>query len=197
LLKGASTGKPHYRSRIEFGGALPPPPPRVRLVNRRDFPLPVTDAYERWLFHGPLLAGITEIIGMGDNGIIGRIQTVDISTMIRPYPGGQWLVDPVITDSSLQLVLLWARATYDQTPLPSALEAYYNDRPLHSAREVLCEIEIVRLPGTPTLRSRHVFYDQDDRLLGWMEGMESTMSKALNRICGKRVGEDVNEQVSI
>jgi acyl transferase domain-containing protein/NAD(P)H-dependent flavin oxidoreductase YrpB (nitropropane dioxygenase family)/NAD(P)-dependent dehydrogenase (short-subunit alcohol dehydrogenase family) len=197
LLKGASTGKPHYRSRIEFAGVLPPPPPRIRLINRKAFPLSVPDAYERWLFHGPLLAGISEIIGMGDNGIIGRIQTVDINSLIRSHAGGQWLVDPVITDSSLQLVLLWARATYDQTPLPSALDAYYNHRPLHSAREVLCEIEIVRLPGTPTLRSRHVFYDQDDCLLGWMEGMESTMSKSLNRICGKSVGEGVNEQVSI
>jgi hypothetical protein len=127
---------------------------------------------------------------MGDNGIIGRLKTIGLEKLIRPASGGNWLVDPVITDSSLQLVLLWARAMHDQTPLPSALDAYHHIHPLHRAKEILCEIEIVRAPSSPTLRSRHVFYDQDDRLLGWMEGMESTMSKALNRISDKRVGAE-------
>jgi NAD(P)-dependent dehydrogenase (short-subunit alcohol dehydrogenase family)/acyl carrier protein len=187
-LKTASSGQLHYRGRVEFGGATPAPPARLKLVNSRPFPLSLPEAYNQWLFHGPLLAGITDIVAMGDNGIIGRLKTVGLEKLIRPSSGGDWMVDPVITDSSLQLVLLWARATHDQTPLPSALDAYHHVHPLHRASEILCEIEIARVPASPTLHSRHVFYDQDNRLLGWMEGMESTMSKALNRISEKRVG---------
>jgi hypothetical protein len=186
-LKTAHSGQLHYRGRIEFGGRGPSAPPRLKLVDAKPFPLSLADAYERWLFHGPLFAGITQIVATGSNGIIGRIKTVGLEKLIRPATVGSWLVDPVVTDSSLQLVLLWARATHDQTPLPSALDAYYHFHPLHTAREILCEIEIVRAPGSPTLRSRHVFYDQDDRLLGWMDGMESTMSKALNRISDKTI----------
>src|SRR5215472_12445699 len=119
---------------------------------------------------------------MGDNGIIGRIKTVGIEELIRRSSGGSWLVDPVVTDSSLQMGLLWTRAVYDQTALPSLMDAYYHVRPLQDAREILCEVEIGHTPGSPTLRCRHVFYDEDARVLGWMEGMESTMSKALNRI---------------
>jgi NAD(P)-dependent dehydrogenase (short-subunit alcohol dehydrogenase family) len=188
VLKAANSGQLHYRGRVEFGGSMPSAPRRLKLVNPRAFPLSLADAYERWLFHGPLLAGITQIVAMGDNGIIGRIRTVGPERLIRPSSGGDWLVDPVITDSSLQLVLLWTRATHDQTPLPSALDAYHHVHSLHRAKEILCEIEVVRVPSSPTLHSRHVFYDQDNRLLGWMEGMESTMSKALNRISDKSVG---------
>jgi len=184
-MKAANSGQTHYRARVEFGGVLPALPPRLTLVNPRAFPLSIAEAYERWLFHGPLFAGITEILAMGDNGIIGRIKTIDIEKLIRPSSPGSWLVDPVVTDSSLQMGLLWTRAVYDQTALPSLMEAYYNIHPLQSASEILCEVEIRHKPGSPTLRCRHVFYDQDDRVLGWMEGMESTMSKALNRISQK------------
>jgi hypothetical protein len=190
VLKTANSGQLHYRGRVEFGGSTPSAPNRLKLINSRAFPLSLADAYEQWLFHGPLLAGITQIVAMGDNGIIGRLKTVGLEKLIRPSSVGNWLVDPVITDSSLQLVLLWARAMHDQTPLPSSLDAYHHVHPLHRANEILCEIEVVRAPSSPTLRSRHVFYDQDDRLLGWMEGMESTMSKALNRISDKAVGAE-------
>jgi hypothetical protein len=187
VLRTAGSGQIHYRARVEFGGSLPPLPPRLKLVQPKPFPLSIPEAYERWLFHGPLFAGIREIVAMGDNGIIGRIKTIDIEKLIRQPGGGSWLVDPVVTDSSLQMGLLWTRAVYDQTALPSVMEAYYNVHPLQDAREILCEVEIVHRPGSPTLRCRHVFYDQDDRVLGWMEGMESTMSKALNRISEKAV----------
>ncbi len=184
-LKSRNSGQIHYRSRVEFGGTLPALPPRLQLRNRRPFPLSLAEAYDRWLFHGPLFAGIVEVVAMGDNGIIGRLKTTKVEKMFRPARGGAWLVDPVITDSSLQLALLWTRAFYDQTALPSMLEAYYHVEALHSAGEVLCEIEIVHRAGSPTLRCRHVFYDEQGHVLGWMEGMESTMSKSLNRISEK------------
>jgi hypothetical protein len=129
-----------------------------------------------------MLAGITDIIAMGDNGIIGKLRPSDPKSLIQPPPAGRWLVDPVVTDSALQLTLIWARAIFDQTPLPSAMESYVHVRPLSGVKEILCELEIVSQPGNPTLRCRPVFYDESGHVLGWMEGMEVTMSKALNRL---------------
>jgi hypothetical protein len=74
-----------------------------------------------------------------------------------------------VADSALQLVLLFARAVHDQTSLPSVMEVYYHSAPLGSAREILCELEILNKPGSPALRCRPVFYDQSGRVLGWME----------------------------
>jgi hypothetical protein len=181
-MRSAESGQLHYRAQIELGGARPPAPARVHLVNPRPLPLSVAEAYDQWLFHGPMFAGIQEVMAMGDNGIIGRIRASRPEKLIRPAPGGSWLVDPVAADSSLQLCLLWIRSTFDQTPLPSGIEAYYHVRPLTEAREIVCEIEILAKPGNPNVRCHLRYYDEADRLLGWMDGLEVTMSKALNRL---------------
>ena len=193
-LKSADSGQVHYRARVEFGGSVPPLPPRLKLINPRAFPLSIADAYDQWLFHGPLFAGVSEIIAMGDNGIIGRIKTLDLEKLILPGEGSaafrrNWLIDPVVTDSCLQMGLVWARAVFDQTPLPAVMDAYYHVLPLHECRDILCEIDIASKPGSPTLRCRPVFYDEAGRVLGWMEGMECTMSKALNRLSKSKTVE--------
>ena len=41
---------------------------------------------------------------------------------------------------------------------------------------------------SPTLRCLPAFYDENDRILGWMDRVECNMSKALNRLSGKRTG---------
>jgi NAD(P)-dependent dehydrogenase (short-subunit alcohol dehydrogenase family) len=180
-LKSPS-GQMHYRAQIECGGKRPPAPKRLELVNSRPFPLSVAQAYDQWLFHGPMLAGILDIVAMGDNGIIANLRPSEPRGLIQPAPAGHWVVDPVVTDSSLQLTLIWARAVFDQTPLPSAMESYVHVAPLTAAREVRCEIEILSQPGNPTLRCRPCFYNESGQILGWMEGMEVTMSKSLNRL---------------
>jgi NAD(P)-dependent dehydrogenase (short-subunit alcohol dehydrogenase family) len=182
LAMKSPTGQMHYSAQIEFGGSRPPAPPRIKLVNPRPLPLPLAEAYDQWLFHGPMFAGILEVVAMGDNGIIGRVRVSRPQKLIRPAPAGSWLVDPVAADSSLQLCLLWIRSMFDQTPLPSAIDAYYHVAPLTEAREIVCEIEIAAKPGNPNVRCDLRYYDESDRLLGWMDGLEVTMSKALNRL---------------
>ncbi|PWU03978.1 MAG: hypothetical protein C5B51_17720 [Terriglobia bacterium] len=182
LAMKSPAGQMHYRAEIEFGGTRPAPPARVRLVNPRPLPLSLADAYDQWLFHGPMFAGITEVIAIGDNGILGRVRASRPQKLIHPAPAGSWLVDPVAMDSSFQLCLLWIRNMFDQTPLPSAIDAYYHVAPLTEAREILCEIELLSKPGNPNVRCNLRYYDESDQLLGWMDGFEVTMSKALNRL---------------
>jgi NAD(P)-dependent dehydrogenase (short-subunit alcohol dehydrogenase family) len=183
-MKSAGTGQIHYRAQIEVGGTRPPAPRRVQLVNPRPLPLSVPDAYDQWLFHGPMFAGIREVVAMGDNGIIGRVTVSRPEKLIAGVerPLGAWLIDPVAADSSLQLCLLWIRSMFDQTPLPSGIDAYYHVKPLTEAREILCEIEITAKAGNPNVRCDLRYYDESGSLLGWMDGLEVTMSKALNRL---------------
>jgi hypothetical protein len=185
-LRAADTGHAHYNALAEYDGILPPAPPRLTLTNPRPFPLTIPEAYDRWLFHGPKIAGIASIEKMGDNGIIGRLKTSTPASLMQPDAPGNWLIDPMVADSCLQLCLVWARAMFDQTPLPSLIEAYYFVRPFHTAKEVLCEMEILSKPGNPLLRCRPVFYDESGALLGWAEGVEVNMSKSLNRITEKQ-----------
>jgi acyl transferase domain-containing protein/NAD(P)H-dependent flavin oxidoreductase YrpB (nitropropane dioxygenase family) len=181
-LRGGDTGHMHYKAQAEFDGALPPLPPRLTLENPRPFPLSLSEACDRWLFHGPVFQGILSIDSMGDNGIIARLKPSTPASLMRAPESANWLIDPLVTDGSLQLCLLWARAMFDQTPLPSLVEAYYFVRPFHEAREILCEMEILSRPGNPLLRCRPVFYNESGAVIGWAEGVEVNMSKSLNRI---------------
>jgi NAD(P)-dependent dehydrogenase (short-subunit alcohol dehydrogenase family) len=186
VLKSEGSPLAHYRGQVELGGSHPPAPPRLKLVNPRPFPLSVPEAYQQWLFHGPMFAGIVEILAMGDNGIIGRLRPSAPRNLIHPEPVGAWLIDPVVADSSLQLSLLWGRAVYDQTALPTRIKAYYQVSQPSTPGEILCEMEIACEPGSPLLLCTPVFYDASGRLLGWMERLEMTMSKALNRLASTR-----------
>jgi acyl transferase domain-containing protein/NAD(P)H-dependent flavin oxidoreductase YrpB (nitropropane dioxygenase family)/NAD(P)-dependent dehydrogenase (short-subunit alcohol dehydrogenase family) len=184
-LRAADTGHTHYRAQAEYGGTRPAPPSRLILNNPRPFPLSIPEAYERWLFHGPKFGGILKIDAIGDNGIIGRLKTSTPGCLMPSAPAGTWLIDPLVADSSMQFVLVWTRAVFDQTPLPSLIEAYHFVDSFRASKEVLCEMEILARPGNPLLRCRPVFYNESGALIGWAEGVELNMSKSLNRISGK------------
>jgi malonyl CoA-acyl carrier protein transacylase len=190
LIRSQETGRIHYRGQVEFGKDHREPPARLVLLKPRSFPLSAAECYEQWLFHGSLFAGITEILAMGDNGIIAKLRPSRPGDLIESPPHHSWLVDPVVIDSALQLVWVWARAMFDHSALPASIEAYFHNAALPTNGEIMCEIEIVSKPGSPTLRCRPCFYDVSGDVLGWIEGLQFTMSKALNRVAAAKAGAD-------
>ena len=191
--------RPHlcYTATAELRSGAPPAPltTPLTLTHPRALPLSIEEAYEQWLFHGPLFAGIVDVEGLGENGIIGRLSPSSPRRCLAeaseaPLRGATalhgataWLIDPVIVDSGLQLIILWARTYLDMTPLPSRLGCYHWLAP-PSRGEVRCEIRIRATPGGPSVHNDLKFFDPDGRLIGWMEDMEATCSKALNRLGG-------------
>jgi acyl transferase domain-containing protein/NAD(P)H-dependent flavin oxidoreductase YrpB (nitropropane dioxygenase family)/NAD(P)-dependent dehydrogenase (short-subunit alcohol dehydrogenase family) len=178
----------HYRAVVELDDrpVAAPPTPRLELANRRSLPLSVAEAYERWLFHGPLFAGIAGVEALGDNGIVGTLRTSAPDALFAGGSGGAWEVDPVVIDSGLQLVILWVRTYLDQTPLPSRLGCYHRFGAMPTA-EVRCEIEISGRRSDPTMRSDLRFIDGRGRLVAVLEDMQFTRSEALNRLSRSRV----------
>jgi hypothetical protein len=163
------------------------PPAYAPLVldNPQPLPLTISEAYEQWLFHGPIFAGIDEVEALGDNGIIARLSPSSPQRCLADGRGAVWLIDPVIVDSGLQLMILWARTYLDMTPLPSSLGRYHGFERLAACAgqggDIRCETRI-RYDGGPALFADLRFYAQGGEFLGWIEGMEGTCSKALNRL---------------
>ncbi|MBX5495414.1 MAG: SDR family NAD(P)-dependent oxidoreductase, partial [Bryobacteraceae bacterium] len=185
LLKSEDTGQLHYRAQGEIGGQAPAEGPPLKLVAPRPLPLTVREAYDQWLFHGPLFAGLMEVEALGENGIIVQLKPSAPQALLKNKPSGSWMADPVIVDSALQAMILWARTYLDQTPLPSRLGCYHRMDSLSASGPVRGEIEISHQRGNPTLRANLRFFDGARRLLGFMEGMEVTCSRALNRLAAK------------
>jgi hypothetical protein len=173
----------HYRGIVTCRRALDPPPrlERARLVDAAPLALSVDQAYQQWLFHGPRFAGITGVDAVGDNGIVGRVRPCPPPELLGRDACGNWLIDPVAIDSGLQLVVLWARARLDETPLPSRLRScrrYVDVLP----PEIVCEALVERVPRSATLVCDIRFFDAEHRLLVRLEGMEVTCSATLNRL---------------
>ena len=143
----------------------------------------VPELYENWLFHGPAFAGIQEIEGLGQNGIIATLRLSNAADLFSYRPKDKWLIDPVVIDSGLQLIIVWARHYFDTTPLPSRLGACHVFG-LPDSGSVRCEVRIVHEAGSPTLMTDLKFFDANNRLFAWLEEMEATCSKALNRLSG-------------
>jgi hypothetical protein len=184
--------RPHvsYTATAELHPTFNAPPSLQPLVLREGGPfrMSVEEAYEQWLFHGPLFAGITEVERIGENGIIARLSPSSPRRCLSEATGARWLIDPVIIDSGLQLLILWARTYLDMTPLPSRFGCFHRYGDL-SAHETRCEVRIrSAAAGSPTIHADLMFRDSSGKLVGWLEDMEVTCSKALNRLSGTRTG---------
>lgn len=186
------TDKPHlaYTGAVELSTTLPSPMPAIshEPADAKPFPMDVTAAYDLWLFHGPLFAGITEINSIGSDAIVGRLTPSSPSRCLARTAKKDWLIDPVIIDSGLQMMILWARSHWDMTPLPSRLGRYHRlSESMHE--EVRCEVRIRPESRQPVIHADLLFINSEGKLIGWMEDMEVTCSRALNRLSASSVIE--------
>jgi hypothetical protein len=173
-----------YRATVQLTDRMPAAQaePVPGLVGMPPFPMSVAEAYDRWLFHGPVLQGITTIEGMNEHGISALVRPSSPEHLVRDARG-QWLVDPVLMDCAFQLAILWARAYHDATSIPSKV-GRYRRLGLPSGAPVHCHLRFQPSAGDSILNARILFVEADGRALGALEDMEFTCSKALNRAGG-------------
>jgi hypothetical protein len=147
----------------------------------RPFPMTIEDAYQRWLFHGPCFQRIVTIEDANDNWISAIVQPSLPQHCLRHAAEGRWLIDPIMIDCGFQLAILWARAHHDMTPLPSKLGGYRRFG-TPSGAPIRCRMQAETRGGGTLLFNQFFFSETNGRLLGVIEDMESTCSKALNRL---------------
>jgi NAD(P)-dependent dehydrogenase (short-subunit alcohol dehydrogenase family) len=179
----------HYRASVEMARRLPDPPSPVLppIGEARPFPLPVDEAYRRWLFHGPLFQGITRLDRIGVDGIEGSLTPSSPRQWIEGAPESRWLIDPVIFDCGLQMLVLWVREHWDMMSLPSRFLAYHRFA-TPSTTEIRCEIRVRPDERSHIVHADLYFLEVGGRLLGILEDMEGACSKKLNRVVGGSTG---------
>lgn len=100
---------------------------------------------------------------------------------------GSWIVDPVLLDSGLQLVLLWARVRLDMTPLPTRIGSYRRFAALPQA-PVHCQLRTRVRAGGNVLDSQFTVTDDRGRVLVVVDGIETPCSRSLNRLAAAASG---------
>lgn len=183
LYEEGLSRQPSYRATVVLADRLPAPPPNpcAGLAALQPFPLTVAEAYRQWLFHGPCFQGISAIEGISERGMVALLlPSTPAQCLLRPA-GDRWLIDPVLLDCGLQLAILWQRAHHDMTPLPSRF-ATYRRFGLPGEGPVRCCLQARTDAGGHVLVVTIAFLDPAGRLLGLLEEMEFSCSKALNRL---------------
>ncbi|MCC6587061.1 MAG: SDR family NAD(P)-dependent oxidoreductase [Bryobacterales bacterium] len=188
----SSAGSPsrlHYSAVVDLARRLPAPEPLppANFYDRRPFAMPIPELYRNWLFHGPLFQGIRDVSAVGPSGIVATLAASSPQGWFAEPPPGPWLIDPLMFDSALQLLVLWAREHWDMTPLPSGFRTLRRfDAP--AASRIACELTILPNTGGHTIHSNMVFTDAaTGQVLCLIDDMQGTCSKALNRLAGSEV----------
>ena len=192
ILAAEGKGRTHYQAGIELAEQplAPVELEPLSLVEAEPFPMTVSETYRQWLFHGPLFQKISQIDSISPNGII--------ASMIASYPHEsvagasrqQWLIDPMIIDSGLQLILIWVKRYWDMMVLPSRFSTYRHFGSI-SGPEIKCHLTIRPGSKKPLVYSDLAFFGVDGRLLGLLENVEGTCSRSLNRLAGSNLQQEV------
>jgi hypothetical protein len=147
----------------------------------------VEQAYQEWLFHGPLLRRIARIEGINDDGMVATLLPSSPQQCLAGAGPGSWIVDPALLDSGLQLILLWTRLRLDTTPLPTRIRRYRRFAALPD-EAVQCDLHVRARPGGHLIDADLAFMDARRRLLVLIEGIEVAASRSMNRLAGAASG---------
>jgi acyl transferase domain-containing protein/NAD(P)H-dependent flavin oxidoreductase YrpB (nitropropane dioxygenase family)/NAD(P)-dependent dehydrogenase (short-subunit alcohol dehydrogenase family) len=183
IAGGAPQAPLHYKAIALLGPRLPASPGLGDFTLNEVVALPFSleEIYRQWLFHGPLMAGIREIKGIGTNGIAGDLVSSVPERCLGRNAQGTWVIDPIVLDSALQLIIVWTRMHWDMTPLPSRMRSYKRFAAL-SGQRINCQM-LIKSDSTGHIVHCYVaFYGDAGQLLGLVEDAEGVCSKALNRL---------------
>lgn len=191
VVEVIGTGQPHrihYRATVDLAERLPVAPSfnLPPLADGSPFHMEVEEIYDRWLFHGPLFHGITQVDLVGASGVKAMLATTSPTGWIEGAPAGQWLIDPLMFDSALQLLVLWARENWGMTALPSGFQSYRRFA-VPSTSRIVCEMRIRANTGGQTIHADIFFLDAaTGGVVSILDDMQGACSKALNRLSDRK-----------
>ena len=172
----------HARAKIVLAVRLPESKIAAEALELPAYPHPVETIYrpER-LFHGIDFHGIREVLGCSAAGI---------SSLVRPAPRptewihqplrNAWLADPLVLDSSFQMMILWSFERYRAASLPVFVERYrqYSDSFPDSGAEI--RIRVVRESASKAQADIDFLHPTTGALIARMENYECVIDASLN-----------------
>lgn len=188
----AERPRTHFRATVEFGVAHTAPQVISTALGAKipyffnggavDAPeksIPsVEDVYRRWMFHGPIFQGLRSIDALGISGIYGHVESREPVECVKPGDG-EWIVDPTMFDSSMQLAGIWTRYYADMTCLPTGIKK------LHMlgrfSRRNIAQVFLPADGNKRELRCDLAIYNSDGQLVLLLEELSAIGSTAFNR----------------
>ncbi|TNE90021.1 MAG: acyltransferase domain-containing protein [Deltaproteobacteria bacterium] len=169
----------HYKGTVELGPERPKtsPFPGSNGLGKHRYPHALDEAYKNFLFHGPALRGITQVVGVSDHGIVAKLASSEPKAL--DVDGEAWETDPVVLDSALQCMVLWVRENKGASALPCYVENYRQYGPFKG--EVTVHMDF-KPSKTARGRFEATLVGEDGEVVATMSGAEYTANPSLNPV---------------
>ena len=155
-----------------------PTPPRPRLVMEAGAGF--SNPYARGiLFHGDAFHGIQKVETCAESGISAVVKSAPAPSVWIQHPlRSAWVADPLVLDSTFQLLILWSSAHRGAPSLPCAIDRYRQYVGAFPKDGI--QIRIATSRGNGPIASAAVeIIDPQGNLIASMEGCESVVDAAL------------------
>jgi acyl transferase domain-containing protein/acyl carrier protein len=171
----------HSRAEVVLASALPKTPGVDRPPDVNPYPHPIEDVYRYFLFHGPDMHGIEAVDGLTETAFIGTAYP-------SPPPGewfknplrSAWVADPLVLDTSFQMMILWSFAQHGAGSLPCFLGRYRQYRRAFPAGPTKVVIRVTRDNGS-FARADIDFLDPEGLVVAQVQDYECVIDPGLNQ----------------
>jgi len=167
---------PHYRAVVDLTPEFPEatPFPGSNGLSANALGRTVEEAYDHYLFHGPVFQGIEEIVGISDQGMVAWANASAPRDLGRA--GNAWQTDPLVVDCAMQLMVLWVREKRAAAALPSFVKEYRQYRPFEG--RIACHLEFSQASAT---RGRFLatLVNEAEQIVAVLTGAEYTADRSL------------------
>jgi acyl transferase domain-containing protein/NAD(P)-dependent dehydrogenase (short-subunit alcohol dehydrogenase family)/acyl carrier protein len=171
----------HSRAEIVLVSALPTAPLADQPPPVAPLSYSVPEAYRELLFHGQELQGIERIDGASETAFIGTAFPAPMPNewFQSPLRSG-WVAEPLVLDSSFQMMILWTCFQHNTGSLPCFAGRYRQYRKAFPADPTTIVIRIRRDDGK-FARADVDYLDPDGRIIAQMQDYECVMEKTLSQ----------------
>jgi acyl transferase domain-containing protein/acyl carrier protein len=169
------------KAEVILVAALPKAPAADRPPAVAPYPHAVPDAYRDLLFHGPDLRGIERVDGVAELAIAGAAATAPPPADWFQFPlRSGWVADPLVLDTSFQLMILWSRHQHGAASLPNFAGRYRQFRRHFPDGPVTVVARVTRDNGT-FARADLDYLDADGQVVAQLQDYECMMTENLNQ----------------
>ncbi len=185
----------HFKARIELAPSLVPVSsielpiklPQIFALpefTQKQEPPSAIEVYKRIMFHGPLFQGISAVTGIGLNFVVGELSPKPVQEFLAQSNGDNWVIDPALLDSAMQLAGVWGRQFLDVTLLPAGFKSI---RILGQLTEPRYQVLVSIPPETAgfELKCDLAVYTYSGQMVMLIEGLKGIGTKSLNRLSVK------------
>jgi acyl transferase domain-containing protein len=170
----------HSRADILLTASLPKPPAPEAPPPVQPYPHPVDEVYKYFLFHGPDLHGIERVDGLTEVAFIGTAYPAPAPTEWFAGPlRSNWVADPLVLDTSFQMLILWSFAQHGAGSLPCFAGRYRQYRRSFPPGPVKVVARVTRDNGT-FARADIEYLDADGTVIAQMQDYECVIDAQLN-----------------